>query len=83
MGEDMSRTDGALQPIELAVFERLGKFRKKVITLRLIEGKSLEETARACGCRVEKIKRVEQRWNFLCQKEKEQMELPGSSTASM
>ncbi len=83
MGEDMNHTNGVLQPIELVVFERLGKFRKKVITLRLIQGKSLEETARACGCTTAKIMRVEQRWNFLCQKEKEQMELPESSTASM
>jgi DNA-directed RNA polymerase specialized sigma24 family protein len=56
--------------IQRAVFERLGKFRQKVVTLRIMQGMSLKATARACGCTPRKVRRVEEKWKMLCQREK-------------
>jgi len=56
--------------IERQVFERLGKFRQKVITHRIFQGKSLQATARACGCTPDKVRRVIHKWQMLCRQEK-------------
>lgn len=44
---------------------RLGRFRQKVIQLAIVEKKSIYETAIACGCTAEKVKRVIKKWKAL------------------
>jgi hypothetical protein len=53
------------QTIDPQAFERLGKFRKKVVRLAIIERKSIYETAIACGCTAEKVKRVLKKWRAM------------------
>jgi DNA-directed RNA polymerase specialized sigma24 family protein len=45
--------------------ERMSKFRQKVIRLVIYERKSIYETAIACGCTAEKVKRVIKKWKAL------------------
>ncbi|WP_400164078.1 sigma-70 family RNA polymerase sigma factor [Brevibacillus sp. TJ4] len=53
------------QTVDPQAWERLGKFRKKVVQLAIIERKSIYETAIACGCTAEKVKRVLKKWRAL------------------
>lgn len=46
-------------------FDQMGRFRQKVIRLAIMEKKSIYETAIACGCSAEKVKRVLKRWKAL------------------
>jgi DNA-directed RNA polymerase specialized sigma24 family protein len=46
-------------------FDQMGRFRQKVIRLAIMEKKSIYETAIACGCSAEKVKRVMKRWKAL------------------
>lgn len=50
-------------------FEKMGRFRQKVIRLVYVEKKSIYETAIACGCTAEKVKRVLKKWKFVTRKE--------------
>ncbi|CAM3443729.1 MULTISPECIES: sigma-70 family RNA polymerase sigma factor [Brevibacillus] len=45
--------------------DQMGRFRKKVIQLAIVEKKSIYETAIACGCTAEKVKRVIKKWKTL------------------
>ena len=45
--------------------ERMSKFRQKVIRLVIYEKESIYETAIACGCTAEKVKRVIKKWKAL------------------
>ncbi|WP_429844972.1 sigma-70 family RNA polymerase sigma factor [Brevibacillus sp. FIR094] len=47
------------------IFEQMGRFRQKVIRLAIFENKSIYETAIACGCTAEKVKRVMKKWKAL------------------
>ncbi|WNC16876.1 sigma-70 family RNA polymerase sigma factor [Brevibacillus brevis] len=47
------------------MFESMGRFRQKVIRLVIVEKKSIYETAIACGCTAEKVKRVLKKWKAL------------------
>ncbi|MED1853186.1 sigma-70 family RNA polymerase sigma factor [Brevibacillus borstelensis] len=42
--------------------EGMSRFRQKVIRLVIYEKKSIYETAIACGCTAEKVKRVLKKW---------------------
>jgi len=44
---------------------QMGRFRQKVIQLAIVEKKSIYETAIACGCTAEKVKRVIKKWKAL------------------
>ncbi|QQE73082.1 sigma-70 family RNA polymerase sigma factor [Brevibacillus composti] len=45
-------------------FEKMSRFRQKVIRLVIIEKKSIYETAIACGCTAEKVRRVLKKWRY-------------------
>ncbi|GED72818.1 hypothetical protein BRE01_65200 [Brevibacillus reuszeri] len=47
------------------LYEQMGRFRQKVIRLVIFENKSIYETAIACGCSAEKVKRVIKKWKAL------------------
>lgn len=47
------------------IFDQMGRFRQKVIRLAIFENKSVYETAIACGCSAEKVKRVMKKWKAL------------------
>ncbi|QRG69569.1 sigma-70 family RNA polymerase sigma factor [Brevibacillus choshinensis] len=50
-------------------YEKMGSFRQKVIRLVYVEKKSIYETAIACGCSAEKVKRVMKKWKALSRHE--------------
>lgn len=50
-------------------FETMGRFRQKVIRLVYVENKSVYETAIACGCSAEKVKRVMKKWKAISRHE--------------
>lgn len=50
-------------------YEKMGRFRQKVIRLVYVENKSIYETAIACGCTAEKVKRVLKKWKALSRNE--------------
>ncbi|MDR7318792.1 sigma-70 family RNA polymerase sigma factor [Brevibacillus nitrificans] len=50
-------------------FEKMGSFRQKVIRCVYVEKKSVYETAIACGCTAEKVKRVMKKWKALSRNE--------------
>ncbi|MFD2369711.1 sigma-70 family RNA polymerase sigma factor [Brevibacillus sp. GCM10020057] len=50
-------------------FEKMGRFRQKVIRLVYVEKKSIYETAIACGCTAEKVKRVMKKWKLVTRNE--------------
>jgi len=50
-------------------YEKLGRFRQKVIRLVYVEKKSIYETAIACGCTAEKVKRVMKKWKLVSRDE--------------
>ncbi|WGV62120.1 sigma-70 family RNA polymerase sigma factor [Brevibacillus brevis] len=52
------------------IFEQMGRFRQKVIRLAIFEKKSVYETAIACGCSAEKVKRVMKKWKVLTKESK-------------
>ncbi|MGN7468608.1 sigma-70 family RNA polymerase sigma factor [Brevibacillus sp. SAFN-007a] len=52
------------------IFEQMGRFRQKVIRLAIYEKKSIYETAIACGCSAEKVKRVLKKWKTLTRSER-------------
>ncbi|MBY0088365.1 sigma-70 family RNA polymerase sigma factor [Brevibacillus sp. M2.1A] len=52
------------------IFEQMGRFRQKVIRLAIFENKSVYETAIACGCSAEKVKRVMKKWKALTKESK-------------
>jgi len=43
----------------------MGRFRQKVIRLVVLENKSIYETAIACGCSADKVRRVMKKWKAL------------------
>lgn len=45
--------------------QQMGRFRQKVIQLAIVERKSIYETAIACGCSAEKVKRVLKKWRAM------------------
>ncbi|EST56391.1 hypothetical protein T458_03540 [Brevibacillus panacihumi W25] len=51
-----------MEPKEMV---QMGRFRQKVIQLAIVEKKSIYETAIACGCTAEKVKRVIKKWKAL------------------
>jgi hypothetical protein len=51
--------------MENHVLEKMSRFRQKVIRLVIYEKKSIYETAIACGCTAEKVKRVIKKWKML------------------
>lgn len=51
--------------METKSVDQMGRFRKKVIQLAIVEKKSIYETAIACGCTAEKVKRVIKKWKAL------------------
>ncbi|EJL47202.1 hypothetical protein BAG01nite_21080 [Brevibacillus agri] len=53
------------------IFEQMGRFRQKVIRLAIFEKKSIYETAIACGCSAEKVKRVLKKWKVLTRSERQ------------
>ncbi|MGZ0052885.1 sigma-70 family RNA polymerase sigma factor [Brevibacillus gelatini] len=53
------------------IFEQMGRFRQKVIRLAIFERKSIYETAIACGCSAEKVKRVLKKWRTLTRSEQQ------------
>lgn len=55
--------------METKNLEQLGRFRQKVIQLAIVEKKSIYETAIACGCTAEKVKRVIKKWKVLSRSE--------------
>lgn len=50
-------------------YEKMGRFRQKVIRLVYVENKSIYETAIACGCTAEKVKRVMKKWKAISRNE--------------
>lgn len=51
--------------MESTQFHQLNRFRQKVIRMVIMEKKSVYETAIACGCTAEKVKRVLKKWRLL------------------
>ncbi|MFP3392055.1 sigma-70 family RNA polymerase sigma factor [uncultured Brevibacillus sp.] len=47
------------------LYEQMGRFRQKVIRLVVLENKSIYETAIACGCSADKVRRVMKKWKAL------------------
>ncbi|GAA4706223.1 sigma-70 family RNA polymerase sigma factor [Brevibacillus fulvus] len=58
-----------LESIDQTVMARLGRFRQKVIRLCIYENKSIYETAIACGCSADKVKRVIKKWKMIRREE--------------
>ncbi|MEJ8548014.1 sigma-70 family RNA polymerase sigma factor [Brevibacillus borstelensis] len=50
--------------------EGMSRFRQKVIRLVVYEKKSVYETAIACGCTVDKVKRVLKKWKAVSRSQK-------------
>jgi hypothetical protein len=51
--------------MEHPVLEKMSRFRQKVIRMVIFEKKSIYETAIACGCTAEKVRRVIKKWKML------------------
>jgi hypothetical protein len=51
--------------MEHPVLEKMSRFRQKVIRMVIFEKKSIYETAIACGCTEEKVRRVIKKWKML------------------
>ena len=62
MGVDQAMSQQTVNPDML---RQMGRFRQKVIQLAVVERKSVYETAIACGCSAEKVKRVLKKWRVL------------------
>lgn len=61
------------------LYDQMGRFRQKVIRLVILENKSIYETAIACGCSAEKVKRVIKKWKALSKYSTHVPDVPVSS----